>query len=133
MKQYLQLNQAKLKFMFKATSIIFGTCVLVFFIIAYFKEKYIPELSLFLSVIAGFSIGMSLLIGIIATLSGYYYYNLKRKKFQTFPFSELDKLGFKLIKCQEETNWALTEEVLSGRINGFQVVLILTLKTNLIF
>ncbi|WP_155203658.1 hypothetical protein [Xanthovirga aplysinae] len=65
---------------------------------------------------------MPLFILFVGTLRGTWDLKKRKKAFQTFPFSELSKHGFDLSLKHEESKRTFSEQILVGRLEGFQIL-----------
>jgi hypothetical protein len=111
MRQFLNLNRHKLKFAFKAASLIFSTLILAVFLIAYFNEGP-AEIDAIVFGLFLFGIVLPCFIIFISYLAWDYKQRAKRKAFSKSPFDQLHELGFSDSLLNENSKWSFTEKSL---------------------
>lgn len=83
-------------------------------------KTYSPLEKIFIPLTIGLYVGIIVLI--LAFLSGYYSFYRKKKILKNYPYSEFEyKLGFQKDFLGKNNTWRFTEEILTGRYEGFQV------------
>ncbi|CAN5587737.1 hypothetical protein BH10BAC4_BH10BAC4_12340 [soil metagenome] len=118
MNEFLKLNQHKIKFGLKWTSIIFTTIFLALFTWGVFRGQ-IPEWSLALTVVLTAGIVFPFFIMTLGTLQEFLVYRKTKKILGTYPFSELTKFGFQTGFANENSKWTLTQLKLKGQFNDY--------------
>ncbi len=119
MDTFLTLNKDKLKPFFLRISLSFLGFVCIVFVIAYFSEGRLPNGQLLCAILLTAGIGFPIL-GLLVGYIGWTFNHKSRKKaFSKPPFNNIESIGFYKAFIDDNSKWALAEEIKEGKLNGF--------------
>lgn len=119
-RTFIKENKNAIKNGFKWMSLIFTSLVLIFFLIG-FVNNQIPDLLLFIVVVLTAGVGFPILGLTFGFLRWWWDYSVTSRNFNSFPFSQLNSLGFEKIIKSKDSKTKFISEYYSGKINGFIV------------
>ncbi|RZJ98039.1 MAG: hypothetical protein EOO46_25230 [Flavobacterium sp.] len=118
MDSFLQLNRDKLKAIFVRLSLVLLGLVSIVLAIAYLTGN-IPNGQLLLSIILTTGVGFPLFMMFLGYVGWLLKRNNRQKAFSKFPFNDIEHIGFHKSYLDEDSKWALTEEIKEGKLNDF--------------
>lgn len=118
MDTFLQLNKEKLRPVFIRISLVFLGVVSIVLAIAYLTGN-LPNGQLLLSIILATGIGFPLFIMFLGYIVWQLNRNSRQKAFSKVPFDQIENIGFYKAYLDDNSKWALTEEIKEGKLNGF--------------
>ncbi len=119
-KKFFKSNKDAIKTGFKWTSLIFTCIVLIIFSIGLIKNQK-PDLGLFITVVLSASIGFPIFIIIVGFLRWSWDYSITHRNLDSFPFSQLETIGFRNVTKNEDSKTRFTSDYYTGTVNGFIV------------
>ena len=117
-KKFIKGNKKAIKTAFKWTSFIFTSIVLIIFAIGLLNNQK-PDLGLFITVVLSASIGFPIFIIIVGFLRWSWDFSITRRNLGSFPFSQLESIGFKKVTKNEDSKTKFICDYYTGTINGF--------------
>nr|WP_319998892.1 hypothetical protein [uncultured Draconibacterium sp.] len=119
-KKFIQGNKKAIKTAFKWTSLIFTSIVLIIFAIGLINNQK-PDIGLFITVVLSASIGFPFFIIIVGFLRWSWDSSVSNRNFGSFPFSQLESIGFKKVTKNEESKTKFISDYYTGKIGDFIV------------
>ena len=119
-KKFIQGNENAIKAAFTWTSLIFTTIVLIIFAIGLINNQK-PDIGLFVTVVLSASIGFPFFIILMGFLRWTWDSSVTNRNFNSFPFSQLESIGFKKVNKNDVSKTTFRCEYYTGKINGFIV------------
>ncbi len=121
MDSFLDNNRQKMKYAFKATSLIFLIIVLIVLILGSINNQ-LPDFWLFLTVILIAGLFFPVFIIGLAYLNWYNTTKIRKRIYGMNPFDGLENIGFTKSYLNKETKWFFTEEIKEREINDFRII-----------
>lgn len=118
---FIKENLNSIRTGFKWISFIFTTLVIIIFIINFIINGQTPDLLLFIIVILSAGIGFPIFAITVIFLRWWWDYSVIKRNFSSYPFSQLDSIGFNKIIKNKGSKTELVNEYYSGKINEFIV------------
>lgn len=117
-KEFKELNKRAIMSGLKIMIIIFSVITVIVCSMLFYNGLF-PNLLICLLTILGVSFGVPFLFMTIAYLRWSWDIKVHRKNFNSFPFCDLENIGFRKVLLNQNSKWNFVKEIYRGEINGF--------------
>jgi hypothetical protein len=118
--RFIRGNKKAIKTAFKWTSLIFTSIVLIIFGIGLINNQK-PDIGLFVIVVLSASIGFPFFIIVVGFLRWSWDSSVTNRNFSSFPFSQLESIGFKKVTKNADSKTKFICDYYTGKIGDFIV------------
>jgi uncharacterized membrane protein (DUF485 family) len=129
MDTFFNLNRAKIRFAFVATSLTLIGFVLLVLTIAYFA-KNLPDKELLTAIFLAAGVGLPIFIITLLYIKWLYRKAVRQKAFSLEPFNQLENIGFVNSFSNIETKWHFTEKVKIMLLDGYTLIIDISEESN---